>query len=113
MNQGYASQIAREWNAPSAPDFIGFVLRFKIPSSFVAKYPIQTVGGKQHQELWVPAEELEHFNRQIIEQIEVIEVHQGTACIVEINEETKMPKAWSLMDVRAGSSENSREETPK
>jgi hypothetical protein len=30
------------------------------------------VGGAGHQELWVPAEELEEFNRQIVGRIEVI-----------------------------------------
>ena len=33
---------------------------------------VQTVGASWHQELWVPAEELEEFNANIVGRIEVI-----------------------------------------
>jgi hypothetical protein len=35
---------------------------------------IHPVGSSIHQELWIPAEELEEFNRNIVDQIEVIAV---------------------------------------
>jgi hypothetical protein len=44
----------------------------RIDSEFVRRYPVQTVGGSVHQELWVPAEELAEFNRHIDGLIEVI-----------------------------------------
>jgi hypothetical protein len=33
---------------------------------------VQTVGASYHQELWIPAEELENFNRHIIGKIHII-----------------------------------------
>lgn len=70
MNEEYARQIAREWNVRESG--AGFVTRFKVDSEFVRRYPVQTVGGSVHQELWVPAEELAEFNRHIDGLIEVI-----------------------------------------
>lgn len=70
MNEEYAVQIARDWNVPASGS--GFVTRFNLPASFLKKYEVQNVGGIVHDELWVPAEELEEFNNHIIGGIEVI-----------------------------------------
>lgn len=70
LNEAYAAQIARDWNVKDSG--AGFVTRFHVRKGFVAKYPVQTVGGSMHQELWVPAEELDEFNRNIVGEIEVI-----------------------------------------
>jgi len=69
-NEDYAVQIARDWNVPASGS--GFVTRFAVQSDYLQQYPIQTVGGRVHTELWVPAEELEDFNRHIVGPIEVI-----------------------------------------
>ncbi len=69
-NEAYAEQIARDWNAASGD--CGYVTRFEISREFAARYPRKVVGGKQHEELWVPAEELEELNAHIIGKIEVI-----------------------------------------
>jgi putative RNA 2'-phosphotransferase len=94
MNQEYAQQIARDWNAKSEPARIGFVLRFDVESAYVAKFPIQKVGGKKHLELWVPAEELEEFNRHIVGQLEIIDVFRGPECNVDLDERRRIPKTW-------------------
>jgi hypothetical protein len=94
LNQEYATQIARDWNAKSAPSYIGFVLRFDVQSEYVARFPIQKVGGKTHLELWVPAEELEKFNRHIVGQIEIVEVHRGEHCTLELDTRLLVPKIW-------------------
>lgn len=66
----YAETIARDWNTKvPASGFSGFVLRFEVDDAYGAQFPIQTVGSSQHQELWVPAEELEIFNQHIIGKI--------------------------------------------
>ena len=39
---------------------------------FMEKYQVQKVGGAQHTEWWVPAEELEQLNDNIVGLIEVI-----------------------------------------
>ena len=94
MNREYAQQIARDWNAKTEPAQIGFVLRFDIESAYVAKFPIQKVGGKQHLELWVPAEELEEFNRHIVGQLTIIDVYRGPECTVDLDDKLQIPKAW-------------------
>ena len=69
LNEGYAIQIARDWNVPASGS--GYVTRFEIDSAFVARYPKKIVGGREHEELWVPAEDLDEFNRHIVGVIEV------------------------------------------
>jgi hypothetical protein len=49
----------------------GFVTRFSLPADFLKRYQVQNVGGRIHDELWVPAEELEEFNDHIVGVIEV------------------------------------------
>jgi len=70
LNEEYAVQIARDWNAKQ--DGLGFVTRFEIDSEFASRYKVQVVGGSIHQELWIPASELPEFNRHIVGKIEVI-----------------------------------------
>jgi hypothetical protein len=71
LNFQYAEQIARDWNAPTPP-YAGFVTRFEVDQRYAETFEIHTVGGKVHQELWVPAEELPEFNRHIQGKIEVV-----------------------------------------
>jgi hypothetical protein len=72
LNEEYATQIARDWNAKYNKDHIGYVTRFHIAAEYIQKYEVQTVGGSEHQEYWIPAENLEEFNRNIVGKIEVI-----------------------------------------
>ena len=73
LNFVYAEQIARDWNTKDqASGFAGFVTRFEVDDAYISQYEVQTVGASQHQELWIPAEELAHFNRHILGQIEVV-----------------------------------------
>ncbi|MEL7305031.1 MAG: hypothetical protein AAGJ56_04280 [Myxococcota bacterium] len=68
-NREYAIQIARDWNVPASGS--GFVTRFDVRSDVASRYPEKVVGGAQHSELWVPAEDLDEFNDAIVGQIEV------------------------------------------
>jgi hypothetical protein len=70
LNEAYATQIARDWNVRASGS--GFVTRFQVTASFLAKYPRKVVGAKVHEELWIPAEDLAEMNRNIIGKIEVI-----------------------------------------
>lgn len=70
LDEAYAVQIARDWNVPASG--AGYVTRFRLPAAFLAKYVPQVVGNRRHIELWVPAGELDEFNRQIVGLIEVI-----------------------------------------
>ncbi len=70
LSEEYATLIARDWNVKASG--AGFVTRFRVSASFVARYRVETVGSSVHKELWVPAEELAEFNRHIVGAIEVI-----------------------------------------
>src|SRR5215467_5955745 len=70
LNEEYARQIARDWNVPASG--AGYVIRFALLRGFAERYPIRTVGGSVHQELWVPAEELPELNRNIVGKLEVV-----------------------------------------
>ncbi|MDO3685007.1 ADP-ribosylation/crystallin J1 [Micromonospora sp. C28ISP2-4] len=70
LNEQYAVMIARDWNVPASG--AGYVTRFHVDSAFAARYPVRQVGGRDILELWVPAEELDEFNRHIVGPIEVV-----------------------------------------
>ncbi|MBD2776367.1 ADP-ribosylglycohydrolase family protein [Iningainema tapete] len=73
LNEEYAIQIARNWNAASADTgYIGYVTRFQVRAEFLSRYSIQTVGASMHQEYWIPAADLAEFNRNIVGLIEVV-----------------------------------------
>ena len=75
LNQEYARQIARDWNVKASG--AGYVTRFEVQEDYVSRFPRQIVGGRIHEELWVPAEELEEFNARIVGLIEVVESFGG------------------------------------
>jgi hypothetical protein len=70
LNEEYATEIARDWNARNGNT--GYVTRFQVRTDFLSRYQVQTVGSSIHQEYWIPAEELEAFNQNIVGKIEVI-----------------------------------------
>ena len=76
-NEEYAAQIARDWNAKYNADKIGFVTKFEVQKDFLDKYETKIVGGKVHEGYWIPAEELEEFNKNIVGRIEVISEFRG------------------------------------
>ncbi len=72
FNERYATEIAAQWNVKYNADHRGYVTRFEVEDTYLEQFEIHTVGAGYHQELWVPAEELETFNRHIIGKIQVI-----------------------------------------
>jgi hypothetical protein len=80
LNEEYATHIAREWNTKDqASGFIGYVLRFHVRSDFLNKYEIQKVGSATALEYWIPAEELNTFNENIVGKIEVISIYKASS----------------------------------
>jgi hypothetical protein len=69
MNEEYAIQISEQWNVPAYG--AGFVTKFHVDKAYAQKFEVQNVGGEIHNELWVPSEELEDFNNNIVGLIEV------------------------------------------
>ncbi|MDP3276921.1 MAG: hypothetical protein Q8Q09_17095 [Deltaproteobacteria bacterium] len=90
-NEGYAAQIARDWNTKS-DSLAGYVTRFSVSDSYASTLPVKTVGAREHQELWVPAEKLEDFNKEIEGQITVIDAFFGEGF------RGSLPKAFALKD---------------
>lgn len=72
LNEKYASEIASGWNVKYNEDHKGYVTKFEIDDHYYEQFEIHTVEDSYHQELWVPAEELEIFNQHIIGKIQVI-----------------------------------------
>jgi hypothetical protein len=70
LNEEYATQIALDWNARDGNS--GYVTRFRVRRDFLHRYEVHQVGGAIHQEYWIPAEDLEEFNHQIVGKIEVV-----------------------------------------
>ena len=72
LNEEYARQIARDWNAKHNEERVGYVTRFRVRTEYLKRYEVQTVGGSVHQEYWIPAEDLTELNQNIVGAIEVI-----------------------------------------
>lgn len=70
LTEAYAAKIARDWNAPRSGS--GYVTRFEVRDDVASQYEVREAGGRDHKELWVPAEELAAFNDGIVGRIEVI-----------------------------------------
>ena len=72
LNEAYARQIARDWNSKLNEDKVGYVTRFAVTAETAKTYKPEVVGAKMHEEIWVPAEELDAFNAAIVGKIVVI-----------------------------------------
>lgn len=77
MNEDYAIQISKESNVPAYG--VSYVTRFAVITDYLTKFTVENVGGQIHNELWVPAEELEEFNANIVGQIEVTKEYRNDA----------------------------------
>ena len=66
----YAIKIARDWNVPASGS--GFVCEFDVRREFLEKYSVQQAGGSEHEEYWIPAEDLPAFNAAIVGKIRVV-----------------------------------------
>lgn len=73
LNEAYATEIAQRWNTQdSANGNIGYVTKFFVKLSFINKYKTETVGASHHVELWIPAEELDEMNQNLVGPIQVL-----------------------------------------
>jgi hypothetical protein len=68
-NEAYAAQIARDWNVKASG--AGYVTRFHVRADFMARYNVEKVGGAEHTEWWIPAEDLAEMNDNIVGTIEI------------------------------------------
>ncbi|WP_312991314.1 ADP-ribosylation/crystallin J1 [Chryseobacterium flavum] len=78
LDESYASEIAEKWNTrDEAGNYLGFVTQFDVHEKVADQYPVQNVGARNHNELWIPSEELENFNKAIVGKIKVTKVFIG------------------------------------
>lgn len=77
LNEKYATQIARDWNTKYNADNLGYVTKFEVRKELLDDYETKIVGGKTHEEYWIPAEDLEEFNQNIVGKIEIIAEFMG------------------------------------
>src|SRR5258708_5207869 len=68
LTRDYAIKIARDWNVKASG--AGYVTQFSVRRSFLERYRVQNAGGSEHQEYWIPAEDLSDFNKNIVGPIE-------------------------------------------
>jgi hypothetical protein len=79
LNAEYATDIARDWNTKDERSgYAGYVLRFTIRKPFLDKYDVHRVGAGHALEYWIPAEELDEFNSNIVDSIEIIAEFHGS-----------------------------------
>jgi hypothetical protein len=90
----YARQTASDWNAKNG-QFAGYVTQFKVEEDYISQFDTHIVGSSEHEEYWIPAEEMEEFNRHIVGHIKVLEAHFGKAF------EGFVPKAFGLQGKNA------------
>jgi len=69
VNLKYALELS-QWNMHSYG--AGFITKFKIKKEFLDNFEIHCVGDNYHLEYWIPAEELDKFNSNIVGKIELI-----------------------------------------
>ncbi len=69
-NEQYAREITERWNVPEKG--VGYVTRFKVRKGFMDRYEIHCVGKSDQAEWWIPAEDLEELNANIVGLIEVV-----------------------------------------
>lgn len=75
MNLEYARQITIDWNVRAYGN--GYVTKFEVKSVYLEKFEIQNVGGAIYDELWIPSEDLDEFNNNIVGLIDVVESYES------------------------------------
>jgi len=70
LNEEYATVIARDWNVPASG--VGYVTRFEVRRSFLDRYEVHQVGGRTILEYWIPADDVDELNANIVGTIAVV-----------------------------------------
>lgn len=79
LTEDYAARIARDWNTrDEANGSVGYVTTFEVDAEYLSMHEVHDVGGRELQEYWIPAEELDEFNAKIVGSIEVLSEWRGS-----------------------------------
>lgn len=78
LNELYAIEIASKWNTnDEAGNYLGLVTKFDITEKEFKKYKVENVGAAHNNELWIPSEKLNEFNKAMVGKIVVTKVFKG------------------------------------
>ena len=69
-NLEYAEEILTKWYIPSGID--GYIICCEVNSEFLSKYNVENADGKIHNEYWIPADDVDEFNNNLIGYIQVL-----------------------------------------
>ena len=79
LTEEYAISIARDWNTKDPNSaFVGYVLQFQVRKSYLERHEPHDAAGRRFREYWIPSEELEAFNANIVGTIDVIHEFRRT-----------------------------------
>lgn len=79
LNFDYAREIAENWNTnDEKSSYSGYITEFEVDSEYISKFEAHIVGTTRHEELWIPAEELEEFNKHINENVSITKAYYGS-----------------------------------
>jgi hypothetical protein len=70
LNEDYATRIARNWNVKASG--VGYVMRFSVRRSYLDQFDVHQVGGETILEYWIPAEQVEEFDDNIVGTIDKV-----------------------------------------
>ena len=73
-NREYAQEISKKWNVDYCGK--GYVLEFEVDEEYISGYKTHIVGSKKHEEYWIPAEDLNEFNKNIVGEIRVVDEYE-------------------------------------
>jgi hypothetical protein len=91
LNFEYARQIAEGWNTKYNNPPCGFITKFSVQDEYIKAFETQIVGARENAELWIPAENLEEFNTNILGEITVEAAYYGAGFDGEIDAKTNLP----------------------
>lgn len=75
LTEDYATMIARDWNTKASG--VGYVTAFDVDTAYLSQFDSHEVGGRDLEEYWIPAEQLEEFNSHIVGPIKVVSEWRG------------------------------------
>jgi hypothetical protein len=85
LNLGYAIEIASKWNTKTERR-VGYVTEFDVEPAYASRFDRQVVGSSSHEELWVPAEQLDEFNEHLVGPIRVVAAFFGDGFVGHVPE---------------------------
>lgn len=88
VQEEYAIKIARDWNVKASG--AGYVTRFRVAREYLSRFQTHSAGGESLTEYWIPAEDLDDFNRHLSGQIEVVAEFRASAPEVKMDEWVKV-----------------------